>query len=381
MKILFISSHHGTGASETLWIEAAAKLADHGHQVAAAVNWRKHDPARLTSLSKRGIPLRFLNPSAHAGAFTKLVNRVLPHGRWEMAAARRWIDGFKPDCVVFSEGNDISALPFMELAHARGLPYQVVTHGVNPAMWPADPVADRLRAAFTAATRTYWVASRNIEEFEHHIGARLPNAAVARNPVKVDRSAPFDWPASASPLRLACVARLQTRAKGHDLLLQALAAPVWRDRGLTLTFFGDGENRRGLERLAALLGISDRVSFGGHVDNVSQIWRDHHMIAQPSRNEGMPLSLVEALMCGRPALATDVAGHAELVTDGENGFIAEAATVRHIGAALERAWQRQGEWRCMGQAAYDRIRADIPADPAADFADQILAAAGKASSR
>ena len=41
----------------------------------------------------------------------------------------------------------------------------------------------------------------------------------------------------------------------------------------------------------------------------------------------MPLSLVEALFCGRPALVTDIAGHAELITEGENGFLAEAATV------------------------------------------------------
>jgi glycosyltransferase involved in cell wall biosynthesis len=174
---------------------------------------------------------------------------------------------------------------------------------------------------------------------------------------------------------MACVARLQTRAKGHDLLLQAFAAPQWRDRPLHLTFFGDGENRRGLEKLASLLGLDTQISFGGHVSRVQDIWRDHHLIAQPSRNEGMPLSLVEALMCGRPALVTDVAGHAELITDGVNGFIAEAASVQHIGQALERAWDGRTGWQEMGRSAYERIRLDIPCDPAADFVRRILAAA------
>lgn len=372
MKILFISSHHGTGASETLWIDAATRLAAAGHQVSAAVNWRRHDTARITPLTKAGIPTRFLNLAARSGMIAKVMRRLMPGEAWELAAARRVIMASRPDIIVLSEGNDISALPFMELAQAAKVPFQVVTHGVNPAIWPADPVADRLRSVFTTAARTYWVAARNIEEFEHHIGARLPNASVVRNPVKVDRDAAFHWPESSAPLRMACVARLQTRAKGHDLLLQAFAQPQWNDHGLHLTFFGDGENRRGLERLARLLGIMDRVSFGGHVDHVHQIWRDHHLIAQPSRNEGMPLSLVEALMCGRPALATDVAGHAELITDGFNGFIAEAATVRHISIALDQAYALRAKWREMGEAAYHRIRRDVPADPAAEFAMQIL---------
>lgn len=372
MKILFISSHHGTGASETLWIDAATNLAAAGHQVTAAVNWRKSSADRIAPLQKAGIPVRHLNLTAKTGRLMKLLKRFMPHEKWELAAARRIISATAPNVIVFSEGNDISALSFMEMAKTLGIPYQIVTHGVNPAVWPDDDTADRLRPAFTSAKRTYWVSARNIEEFEHHIGARLGNAEVVRNPVKVERDAPFTWPAEDGIWRMACVARLQTRAKGHDLLLQAFAAPQWRDRSLHLTFFGDGENRRGLEKLAVLLGVGPQVSFGGHVSRVQDIWHDHHLIAQPSRNEGMPLSLVEALMCGRPALVTDVAGHAELITDGENGFVAEAASVLHIGRALDRAWNERNRWQAMGQAAYDRIRKDIPADPAAEFAAQVV---------
>jgi glycosyltransferase involved in cell wall biosynthesis len=375
MNILFISSHHGTGASETLWIEAAVKLAASGHQVSAAVNWRKSSPERLLPLRQAGIPVSHLNLAAKTGRFMKLLRRFLPHEKWELAAARQAVKAAAPGIIVFSEGNDISALSFMELAKALQIPYQIVTHGVNPAVWPSDDTADRLRPAFISAARTYWVAARNIEEFEHHIGARLGNAEVIRNPVKIDRDIPFIWPAENDVWRMACVARLQTRAKGHDLLLQALAAPQWRNRPLHLTFFGDGENRRGLERLAQMLGLGSQVSFGGHVSRVQDIWRDHHLIAQPSRNEGMPLSLVEALMCGRPALVTDVAGHAELITDGENGFVAEAASAHHIGEALERAWNERARWQDLGRSAYRRIRLDISLDPAADFAGRILATA------
>jgi glycosyltransferase involved in cell wall biosynthesis len=373
MRILFFSSHHGVGASETLWLQSAINLKSQGHEVTSIINWHRRDPKRLADLKLAGIPATYVNARAVSGRFIgKLLPRLFSHGAWEKACAKRLIRHTSPDLIVFSEGNDISALPFMELAMAMEVPFQVVTHGLNEAEWPHDNITDRMRSAFQAARRTFWVARRNIQDFEYHIGAALGNAEVVRNPCNVDRHVAFQWPRSSTPLRLACVARLQTRPKGHDLLLQALAQPQWRERPLCLTFFGDGENRRGLERLAAFLGISDRIQFAGHVDSIHQIWRDHHMIAQPSRNEGMPVSLVEALLCGRPALATDVAGHAELITDGENGFLASAATSNHIAEALERAWQHRDEWCKMGEIAYGRIRQMVPEDPAAAFAKQII---------
>jgi glycosyltransferase involved in cell wall biosynthesis len=77
-------------------------------------------------------------------------------------------------------------------------------------------------------------------------------------------------------------------------------------------------------------------------------------------------------MCGRPALVTDVAGHAELVTDGENGFLAEAASVRHIDEALQRAWDQRESWSIMGVQAARRIRLQAPVDPISDFAKELL---------
>ena len=175
------------------------------------------------------------------------------------------------------------------------------------------------------------------------------------------------------------MARLQTRPKGHDLLLQALALPHWRERNLQLSFFGTGPNRQGLERLANMMGISDRVQFRGHVDGVADIWREHHLLAQPSRHEGMPLSLVEALICGRPAFVTDVAGHAELIQDEVNGFVAEAPTVRHLDAALQRAWDRRGDWEGMGRLAGAMVRKQIPTDPVQTFTDILLSTAAPQS--
>ena len=57
------------------------------------------------------------------------------------------------------------------------------------------------------------------------------------------------------------------------------------------------------------------------------------------------------MLCGRAAVVTDVGGNAEWIEDGQTGFVAEAATAKSFGRALERAWLARGEWEKMGIGA------------------------------
>jgi glycosyltransferase involved in cell wall biosynthesis len=91
----------------------------------------------------------------------------------------------------------------------------------------------------------------------------------------------------------------------------------------------------------------------------------------PSRLEGLPLAIIEAMLCGRPVVATDVAGHAEVIEDGVTGFLAKAPTVACVGRTLERFWARKEDAREIGATASKRIRQLVPPDPARVFADKI----------
>src|SRR5690606_27922680 len=116
------------------------------------------------------------------------------------------------------------------------------------------------------------------------------------------------------------------------------------------------------------LGIASKVTFHGHVDRIEDIWRRHELLVLPSRHEGLPLAVVEAMMCGRPCLVTDVSGNPEHLEEGKTGFIAAGSTVNAVAEALERAWAMRNDWRDMGKRAYEAIRRAVPEDPVADFA-------------
>ncbi len=131
--------------------------------------------------------------------------------------------------------------------------------------WWADDLAERYRIALAAARRCYFVSNANRQLSEKQIGGELPNAEVIWNPLNVSCRAPLSWPplSDSGELRLACVGRLYLPHKGQDLLFEALASPIWRERPWRLYLYGEGPMRGSLEWLAQRLGIADRVVFAG----------------------------------------------------------------------------------------------------------------------
>jgi glycosyltransferase involved in cell wall biosynthesis len=217
----------------------------------------------------------------------------------------------------------------------------------------------------------FCVSRGNLDLLQMQLGESLENGEIVWNPYNVSPDVIPAWPAEDGWLRLACVARLDPAAKGHELLLQVLARPEWRARPVELNIFGEGPHELVLRRLVRLLQLN-RVHFRGQVSDVEGIWKQNHMLVLPSRYEGLPLVLIEAMWCGRPAVVTDVAGNAEVCVDNETGFVSPAPTVALMADTLQRAWERREDWQRMGQAARARAESLIPRDPIAMFVENLM---------
>jgi glycosyltransferase involved in cell wall biosynthesis len=289
----------------------------------------------------------------------------------------RLIAAKAPDFVVVAEGGPFPPIDLLEMCKAKRLQFDTIGQANGYFCWPEDALAERYRTALAAAVRCYFVSNANRRLAENQIGCELANAEIVRNPFNIDYEASPPWPPLGpdGEIRFACVGRLQPPAKGQDILLEALAGSVWSTRKWRLQLYGDGENRGSLERLAQRLRIADRVVFEGHVD-VREIWPLNHVLVMPSRIEGLPLAIVEAMLCGRPAVATEVAG-AEVIEEGVTGFLAGAPTVGCFRNALERFWARRKDAREIGANAAARIRHLVPPDPARVSADKISELVGR----
>jgi len=350
------------GGSEELWSGAAQVLSANGHRLSIFKTSLDQTHPRIQQLKSLSCTVRNLR---RLPAPQPLITRSHLLSMAVHLTVRR------PDLVIISQGDNYDGLHFGYLCRKLRIPYALVSHKAADHFWPPDKSRRYRREVFAGAVRCFFVSEHNRRLTEEQNGMTLTNAEVVRNPYLVTADGPLPWPGREMEcLRLACVARLYLLDKGQDILLRVLAGEKWKGRKLHVSFYGSGVNGEALADLAARLGLRS-VSFEGQTEDVLGIWKNHHALVLPSRAEGMPLALVEAMMCGRPCVVTKVGGNAEVIEDGITGFLA-APDEDSIDAALEEAWARRRELREMGERAALRIRELVPANPAEDFADTLL---------
>jgi len=134
-------------------------------------------------------------------------------------------------------------------------------------------------------------------------------------------------------LAIAAVGRF-VPIKGFDLLIEALPAVLWAEPRARLILIGDGPDRAAYEARVAALGVADRVTMTGVVDDVSVYLAAADILAAPSRNEGMGRSIVKAMALGVPVVATAVGGIPAVLGDGAYGRLVAAGAVGALAAAL-----------------------------------------------
>jgi glycosyltransferase involved in cell wall biosynthesis len=190
----------------------------------------------------------------------------------------------------------------------------------------------------------------SLDYFSHSTYAALrdlPRSTIVEMPNGVDSQAfqpgPIDQEMRARygippDAFLALFVGAQDRAhyfKGVPTLLRAVA----RQPMTSLLLAGDGDLRADFERLAAELGISDRVVFAGRVEqnDLASIYRAADLLVLPSetRGEAFGMVLLEAMASGRPVIASDLPGVRSVVVDGIDGFLVEPGNVDALAAKLE----------------------------------------------
>ena len=173
--------------------------------------------------------------------------------------------------------------------------------------------------------------------------------ALSREPLPEPQDRPF----------IVTAGRLEYQ-KGHDLLLTAFAAsgPA---RNMDLVIMGGGSQEAALRGQAAALGIADRVKFRAFSANPWAWFSKARLFVLPSRWEGFPTVVAEALACGAPALVTACDfGPREVVEDGRSGWVVPPNDAAAFGAAMDRLLESPDLTASLSRHALERApRFDI----------------------
>ena len=222
-----------------------------------------------------------------------------------------------------------------------------------------------LQSLTQGLTDLFTCVSESARQYTHR-RAHVPLKKIVVVPNGVDPSdcdapvlaPPPEWRLPEVAPVVAFVGRLD-RQKNPLLLLRAASRVVSEVPATVFAFAGTGclETRCRVE--AGRLGISDNVRWLGWLSDTRPLLARMDLIALPSSWEGMPNVILEAMACGKPAVATNVGGCAELIAEGETGFLTppgdEAALAECILKLLRDAALR----RRLGAAARARVEREF----------------------
>lgn len=368
------------GGSEELWAKSIPYLLEQkfGIMILKANINRSHP--EYVKLAKQNVLLTDLKPKdplkkaltlADVYINDFLIKYKLPFAKssYTTTAFVKAIKAYQPSLVIIAQGINFDGLKDAYACAVLKIPYVVVAQKACDFFWPPTQFREIMTVALQKAEQCFFVSHHNQRITEEQFGIRLNNAQVVFNPIKIAKGV-IPYPASTDVYNLACVARLFLLDKGQDILIRVFSMEKWRNRPVKVSLIGGGQDTEALKAFAKLLKTSN-IEFAGYVSDIENLWKNFHALVLPSRSEGLPLSMLEAMAAGRTVIVTDVGGNADFVKDGVTGYIGQA-NEQSFDEAMERAWQNRHNWEAIGKTAASFVLANVPESPEKDFAETLI---------
>lgn len=324
---VFLQDLHGGGA-ERVMLTLAAGLSERGAEVDLVLIRREGAYAAEIPDGLRVVELGTGRMVQSVVALARYLRRRRPDAlltalvHVNVGALLAALAGPRGTRVVVTEHNQISRNHATLRSRTLKAAYALVRH-----LYP--------RAAAVVA-----VSSGVAEDLSRFSGMARDRIRVIHNPIVTpglaSRAAePLDdpWFAPGAPPVFVGVGRLSAQ-KDFSTLITAFAR-LRAGRQARLLVLGEGEERAGLERLAASLGVADDVRLPGFVANPYAYMTHAAGFVLSSRFEGLPTVLVEAMACGTPVAATDCpSGPREILEDGRLGPLVPVEDADALAAAM-----------------------------------------------
>ena len=322
MRIAFVIPNLGPGGAERVASLLCNDWVGQGHEV-VLLTFEEEGAEPFFPLDPR-ITLRPLAAAELSRGLAEMFSKNFAR----ISRLRASLRELRPDAVVafMTEANVVA------LSAARGLGMPVVISERNqpdrPGLGLVHKIARRLTYPLASAivVQTEGIADWAEARF------RVP-VHVIPNPVP--RTSGGGGGQAAGTPTLVSLGRL-TNQKGLDLLIESFAALAGKHPNWRVVIYGEGPERAPLTRLVAKRGLAERISLQGVTKDVPGALRQASLFVLPSRYEGYPNALVEALACGLPIVATDCPGAtAEILKDGLHGMLVPAGDVSALTRALD----------------------------------------------
>jgi glycosyltransferase involved in cell wall biosynthesis len=199
----------------------------------------------------------------------------------------------------------------------------------------SDEVAQRLLESGVPAEKIKTIANGiDVQAFEH--GQPLPALSVTGGKV------------------VGTVARLDLQ-KGFEYLLRAVRELCNSFYGLKVVIVGEGPDRKAIEGMVQEYGLQSNVVLAGQQSDMPGVYAAMDIFVLPSLNEGLPMTILEAMAASKPVVATRVGAIPKVINDGENGLLVDPRDTDGLRNAIASLLADPGKCRRMGEKAHEWV--------------------------
>lgn len=335
MKIIQVMPDFGLAGAETMVENLSCGLAAEGHDVLVISFFDLHT-AITERIENKGIKIEYLGKKR--GFDSSIVSKM-----------RKIIRAYQPDVIHTHR----YVLPYVFLA-STGLKVKRVHTVHNVAQKEQTKAGIIINKAMFKHFNVVPVAlseevQKTIQEVYGLPAKRIP---VIFNGIDLSRCIVKECYERKANFTILHIGRFMD-VKNHELLLRSFARFVKKHPDSRLQLLGDGELRKKMEQLAVELDIVEFVQFAGLQSNVYPWLHKADVFILPSKFEGMPMTLIEAMGTGLPIIASDVGGIPDMLTDKEDALLIEPKE-EDILVALESIYSDEEKRKELGENALRR---------------------------
>lgn len=304
MHLVLIISSLNSGGAERVLCDLANYWCSRGHQI-SIVTLASFETQPFYPLDPK-IKLIQLNQSGFESSLIKRLKNILRR----VTSLGKTIQILDPDAII-SFGDVINIT--MLIACREGKIPVVVSERTHPGHHKLPALYKKLRQIFYPKAAQIVVQTQSVANYFKNLeNIRIIPNAVTIPPLTKKSNA------LATIKRLVSVGRL-CPSKGFEILIYVFSNLLQHYQDLTLTIYGEGAERQNLEELITSLNLQEKVNLPGTTQNIHEALTKADLFIFPSRYEGFPNAVCEAMAVGLPVIVSNCSGNVELVRDRIDG--------------------------------------------------------------
>lgn len=376
LAIYTLLRNNSWGGSENLWYKTANLALREGHQVLVIIYNNLSNSRQIAELKVLGAEIIVVN-TVLIKLSDKLINKIYANHYVNVLAKPilQKIKLFSPDKFFINQPGNYDIIfhkVSYKIATAIDKTYDIIFHNYNTDINLDEEQIKKMLNIINRANTLYLVAKIQKFHLERHLNKKISNVAYAQNPLTLTSFEKIKYPKTKNIFKMAMVTTIDFDAKGIDKLVRIFSKNNWRARAFELEIFGDGKDKELLNKLIIKNDLVEKIKIMGFSDNIENIWFTNQLLVMSSNVDAAPSVLLEAMICGRACVCTNVGFNNEWIVNYETGFIAQSTDENDLEEVLELAWEERQNWEKLGVNCSNSVKDKIAKNPEVQFLENIL---------